>query len=148
MLITGYKLEILCCLLTLLISYKLSVLLFEKSWTDAVSIPKKYLSVICITLFLLCLLGARGTLDHRPINPAMMSFSTDHLLNDLSVNSLYSTAFAFKQMQLEKGSDNYYGKMAAQDIISEIKSASMTTADLYKNSEIPTQSYHQASYRR
>ena len=147
MLLSGYKLEILCSLLALFISYKLSALLFDKSWGNSASIAKKYLSFICITLFLLCLLGARGTLEHRPINPAMVSFSTDHLLNDLSVNSIYSTAFALKQMQLEKGSDNYYGKMAAQDIISEIKSASLTSPDLYKNSEIPTQSYHQASYR-
>ncbi|HBY86199.1 MAG TPA: hypothetical protein DEO86_10010, partial [Colwellia sp.] len=147
MLLSGYKLEIFCSLLALFISYKLSVLLFDKSWGNSATIPKKYLSFICITLFLLCLLGARGTLEHRPINPAMVSFSTDHLLNDLSVNSIYSTAFALKQMQLEKGSDNYYGKMAAQDIISEIKSASLTSPDLYKNSEIPTQSYHQASYR-
>jgi phosphoglycerol transferase len=147
MLLSGYKLEILCSLLALFISFKLSVLLFNKSWGNSATIPKKYLSFICITLFSLCLLGARGTLEHRPINPAMVSFSTDHLLNDLSVTSIYSTAFALTHMQLEKGSDNYYGKMAAQDIISEIKSASLTSPDLYKNSEIPTQSYHQASYR-
>ncbi|MFT5851884.1 MAG: phosphoglycerol transferase MdoB-like AlkP superfamily enzyme [Colwellia sp.] len=147
MLFSGYKLEIVSCILVLFFSYKLSALLFTKSWGNTSSLPKKYLSAICITLFLLCFLGARGTLEHRPINPAMVSFSTDHLLNDLSLNSFYSTAFAFKQMQLEKGSETYYGKMAAQDIFSEIKSATIISPDLYNNSEIPTQTYHQASYQ-
>lgn len=147
MLFSGYKIEILSCLVALFISYKVAVLLFVKSWSNSASLPKKYLAVICITLFLLCCLGARGTLAHRPINPAMMSFSTDHLLNDLSLNSFYSTAFAFKQMQLEKGSESYYGKMATQDMFNEIKSATIISPDLYKNSEIPTQTYHQASYQ-
>jgi phosphoglycerol transferase len=147
MLFSGYKFEIVSSLLVLVVGYQLSVVLFRKSWNDTSILPKKYLALICITLFLFCFLGARGTLSHRPINPAMVAFSTDHLLNDLSVNSLYSTAFAFKQMQLEKGSENYYGKMAVQDILNEVKSATLITPDLYTNNEVPTQTYHQASYQ-
>lgn len=147
MLFTGYKLEIGTCLLALFVSYQLSTVLFKKSWCNTSSLPKKYLAAISMMLFLLCFLGARGTLSHRPINPAMISFSTDHLLNDLSLNSFYSTAFAFKQMQLEKGSETYYGEMSAEAIVNEVKSATLISPDLYTNSEIPTQTYHQASYQ-
>ena len=149
MLFSGYKFEILSSLVTLFIIYKLAVFLFNKSWhsTAKASLPKKYLAIISIGLFLLCALGARGTLSHRPINPAMVSFSTDHLLNELSLNSLYSTAFAFKQMQLEKGSENYYGKMAVDNVLNEVKAATLITPELYNNNEIPTQAFHQASYQ-
>ncbi|TMM45039.1 LTA synthase family protein [Colwellia ponticola] len=147
MLFSGYKIEIATCLLALFISYKFSTLLFRKSWINSILLAKKTLAVVCFLLLLLCFLGARGTLSHRPINPAMMSFSTDHLLNDLSLNSFYSTAFALKQMQLEKGSESFYGKMSAENIFSEIQSASIISPDLYKNSAVPTQTYHQASYQ-
>lgn len=147
MLLSGYKVEIVTCLLSFFISYKFSTLLFRKSWLNNTLLAKKQLAVVSFLLVVLCFLGARGTLEHRPINPAMMSFSTDHLLNDLSLNSFYSTAFALKQMQLEKGSESFYGKMSTEDLLSEIKSASIISSDLYNNSAVPTQSYHQASYQ-
>ncbi len=147
MLISGYKTVIISSLLTIFMSHKISIFLCKKLWCNTSSLSKKYLAATCLILFLLCFLGARGTTGHRPINPAMVSFSTDHLLNDLSLNSLYSTSFALKQMQLEKGSDNYYGKMPAQDMFNEIKLATIISPNLYNNSDIPTQAYHQASYQ-
>ncbi len=147
MLFSGYKLEISLSFVTLFIAYKSSTLLFNNTWKSTPSISKKYLSIISVTLILICFLGARGTLGHRPINPAMVSFSTDHLLNDLSLNSLYSTLFALKQMQLEKGSETFYGKMSTNEMFSEVKAATVFKPDIYNNTEIPTQVFHQATYQ-
>lgn len=147
MLFSGYKLEIFLSFSTLFLTYKFANSLFNNNWKSSSILPKKYLAIICLPLFVLCFLGARGTIGHRPINPAMMAFSTDHLLNDLSLNSLYSTLFALKQMQLEKGSETFYGKMSSREMLSEIKAASVIKPEFYSNSDIPTQTFHQATYQ-
>ena len=112
-------------------------------------------------LVFLFALGARGTLQHRPINPAMMAFSTDHLVNELTLNSTYSTLFALKQMQLEKSSADYYGDMPFEEVIAEVRQAAtiatndyvlkddvtIEIADVQARPQGPTQAFHQASYQ-
>ena len=147
MIFTGYKLALIVAVFSLFLAYKVAMFFCNKTWHHASALPKKALAVFSIVIFILCFLGARGTVGHRPINPAMVSFSTDHLLNDLSLNSIYSTAFAYKQMTLEKGSDTFYGKMPAQEILNEVKSATLLSSDQYLNSALPTQAFHQASYQ-
>ena len=55
--------------------------------------------------------GARSSLKHRPFSPANVSFSTDSLLNDLSLNSLYSMLYAVYRMKDEGNPEALYGKM-------------------------------------
>jgi len=47
-------------------------------------------------------LGARSSLGHRALNPAMVAFASDPLVNALTVNSAYSLFFAIKQMSNEE----------------------------------------------
>lgn len=54
--------------------------------------------LLALLIIALTLIGARSTLGHRPLNPAMVAFSTDPLVNSLTVNSAYSLVFAIKQM--------------------------------------------------
>ncbi|KYK88370.1 hypothetical protein SA2200_04670 [Aggregatibacter actinomycetemcomitans serotype d str. SA2200] len=39
-------------------------------------------------------LGARSSLQHRGINPAMVAFSSDAMVNSLVLNSGYSVIYA------------------------------------------------------
>jgi len=55
-----------------------------------------------LALTALLFLAARGTLAHRPINPAMVAFSPDLLVNTLALNSTYSVAYALYQMGNER----------------------------------------------
>ncbi len=146
MLFTGYKVEILSCIVIMSFTIKFSMKLFDRSWQANANLPKKHLALLGISLILMCALGARGTLQHRPINPAMMAFSTDHLVNELTLNSLYSTLFALKQMQLEMSSADFYGDMPFEAVITQVQQASHIVPNQYSNPEIPTQTFHTASY--
>src|SRR5574344_902530 len=50
--------------------------------------------ILAVTVFM-----ARSTLGHRPINPAMVAFSTDPTINEAVLNSSYSVAFAATRMK-------------------------------------------------
>ena len=146
MLFTGYKVEVLSCIVIMIFTIKCSMKLFDRSWQANANLPKKHLALLGISLIFMCALGARGTLQHRPINPAMMAFSTDHLVNELTLNSLYSTLFALKQMQLDMSSADFYGDMPFEAVITQVQQASHLLPSQYSNPEIPTQAFHTASY--
>jgi phosphoglycerol transferase MdoB-like AlkP superfamily enzyme len=67
--------------------------------------------VATIVMLPLIVLVARGTLQHRPINPAMVAFTTDSLVNTLPLNSLYSVFDAAYRMRDERSSAALYGAM-------------------------------------
>lgn len=146
MLWTGYKLEILISLSALTITIITSGKLFKANWLADVNIGIKSRLLISIVVILIVILGARSSLGHRPLNPAMVSFSTDHLLNDLTLNSSYSVAFALKQMGLENPSAKYYGKMEQGKIIELVRKNTMINSKDFNNDFFPTRAMHQASY--
>ncbi len=146
MLWTGYKLEILISLLSLLLTNVVCGKLFKRNWlanSNASFISRIFISVFIIFLVFL---GARGALGHRPINPSMVSFSTDHLLNDLTLNSSYSVAFCLKQMRLENPSSEYYGEMPDEQVIDLVRKSTMSNIHSFKDNNFPTRTMHQASY--
>ena len=46
-------------------------------------------------------LGARSSFQHRGVNPAMVAFSSDGLVNSLVLNSGYSVLYAAQQFKDE-----------------------------------------------
>ena len=146
MLWTGYKLEILISLSALIITTIASVKLFKVNWLAHVNVAIKGRLLISIAVVLIFILGARSSLGQRPLNPAMVSFSTDHLLNGLTLNSTYSVAFALKQMGLENPSAKYYGKMEQDKIIELVRKNTMSNGEDFNNDLFPTRAMHQASY--
>ena len=99
-----------------------------------------------ITLTLMIFILARGTFDHRPINPSLVYFSTDPLLNSLTLNSAYSVMFAFKQLKNEKNAAKIYGEMPEQKIISLVQKNSSLAIPPYKNTSLPTLAKKPAYY--
>jgi len=73
-----------------------------------------------VALFVLAL-GGRSTLGHRPLNPAMVYFSNDPLVNSLTLNSFYSVLWSARQLMNEESANKLYGEMKAQDIIQVIR---------------------------
>ncbi len=89
-------------------------------------------------------LAIRGTLGHRPINPASVAWCGDSLLNTLPLNSLYSVLFALYAMRNERSAADVYGDLPDEmlhDIICE--QAAITPG----TSGIPTL-HHQAASQR
>ena len=100
-----------------------------------------------LLLFLTILLCARGTLGHRPINPALVYFSTDPLVNSLTLNSTYSVAYALNQFGDEKNAAKLYGKMEEKRVIELIRQATKIPLSSFVNSELPSFSIRKSTYQ-
>jgi phosphoglycerol transferase MdoB-like AlkP superfamily enzyme len=147
MLWSGYKLELflgtVVSLLTLKFGWKLSGYLVAN-----LTFARWYWRpVIAVTMVLFAFIGARSSFGHRPLNPAAVAFSTDPLVNDLTLNSAYSMLFAAKQMGSEDNAFDHYGKMAEQDIIQNVRSSMGKNSADFPYPELPTMAAHTASYQ-
>ncbi|MFB2872546.1 LTA synthase family protein [Aeromonas jandaei] len=91
-------------------------------------------------------LGARSSLGHRALNPAMVAFADDPLVNALTVNSAYSLFFAIKQMGAEEDASQFYGKMADKQIIEIVRQESGRAAHEFSSDTLPSQTFNEASY--
>ena len=110
--------------------------------------PRWYLRPLAaVLILLLALLGARSTLGQRPLNPAMVAFSTDPTINSLVINSTYSLMTAAEQMRSE-GIDlpATYGRMPEAEMIDILRKASNRPASAFVSTTLPTLSNNQASY--
>ncbi|AAP96146.1 hypothetical protein HD_1325 [[Haemophilus] ducreyi 35000HP] len=92
-------------------------------------------------------IGARSSFAHRGINPAMVAFSSDPLVNSLVLSSGYSVLYAVQQLKDEDKSSEQYGKMSPEEMLSVVKQARGRPAEDYISAEIPTLTYNQATYR-
>ena len=147
MLWAGRKLELLLALVvsmtTLYGGWRLSGYL-----TRNVRFPRWYwrpvlaVIVICITI-----LGARSALGHRPLNPSLVAFSDDPLVNSLLLNSSYSLTFAIKQMGNEQDASKVYGKLEQQKIIDIIRQQSGRSVEAFTSNEFPSLTFNQATYQ-
>ena len=100
--------------------------------------PKSRRSILLLSSvsFLALVFMARGTVGHRPINPAMVYFSQDALVNSLTINSAYSVAFAIKNMSNEKSAAALYGTLPQQKVVDTVRQASFKNH--FISNQIPT----------
>ncbi|MCL1065720.1 LTA synthase family protein [Shewanella olleyana] len=124
MLVHGHLLAMLSTLLLATLTSVYSYRLLCRAFTQPQSLKKASNLSILMAALIICLFAARGTLSHRPLNPALVYFSQDSLVNSLVLNSTYSVAFALKNMGNEKSASNLYGTMPRQQIIDTVKKAS------------------------
>lgn len=147
MLLSGYKIELtivtLLSSLTLYFSWKGSAVVLNEP-----AIPVWYWRpLLAILVLLLGVMGARSSLGHRPLNPAMVAFSIDPLMNDLTLNSTYSMLFAVKQLQNEDDAFKYYGQMDEDEVINLVRDSTNLGLNKYFSKEFPTMASHKSSYR-
>lgn len=147
MIFSGYKLEVLFAVLALVFTIKFANKILTQQWQNRSSLGAIKLSLLAVIICSLTLLGARNSLGHRPLNPAMVAFSTDHLLNDLTLNSSYSVAFALKQLSNEQSSQAYYGKVPQEELLAIVRSTMQNPQAIFNNPNAPTRTFHQASYQ-
>ena len=124
MLVHGHLFAMLSTLLLASLTSVYSYRLLCRAFTQPPSLKKASNLPILMAALIICLFAARGTLNHRPLNPALVYFSQDSLVNSLVLNSTYSVAFALKNMGNEKSASNLYGTMLRQQIIDTVKKAS------------------------
>ncbi|WMN86105.1 LTA synthase family protein [Vibrio parahaemolyticus] len=144
MLWTGYKLELFIgaagTAITLILGWK-----WSKKLTDsAQQINWKWRPLLAILVVLIGVAGARSSLGHRPLNPAMVAFSSDPLLNDLTLNSSYSLLFAVNNMKSEKSAEQFYGKMDSQKMLEIVRESSKKSN--FNPELLPTMNHNSATY--
>ncbi|HBC3531987.1 TPA: LTA synthase family protein [Vibrio vulnificus] len=145
MLWQGYKIELFIGLVGSIATLWLGWILSGKVTENVRQIKWQWRPVLAIAVVLLGVLGARSSLGHRPLNPAMVAFSSDPLVNDLVLNSSYSVFFAINNMKSERSADKFYGQMS-QDKIIELVKASSAKHDFVQGS-LPTLNVNNATYQ-
>lgn len=103
--------------------------------------------VLAVLILVLGLAGARSSLGHRGLNPALVAFSTDPLVNTLVLNSAYSVGFAIKQLGKEEDAASLYGHMDRAELLRTLRRAQGRPDGDYVSQELPTLTRNVASYR-
>lgn len=103
--------------------------------------------VIALLVIAVSFLGARSSLQHRGINPAMVAFSSDALVNSLVLNSGYSVIYAAQQFKDEEKSSEMYGKMDTEEMLKLVKAARGRPDSDYISDKYPTLTKNTATYQ-
>lgn len=115
MLWEGYKGVLLAAFVVLVLAAWLAVRLFPTGRQDGFM---KWWKRPFVTLAVLAVvvLAARGTLQHRPINAALVAFSSDAMVNTLPLNSLGNVLDAAYRLQDERSSAALYPPMKTEEM--------------------------------
>ncbi len=89
-------------------------------------------------LFLVVVLAARSTLQHRPINPSYTAFSNDPLVNGLTLNSTYSMLYSVYSFKDEVSSASVYPALDDAVVVAEIRKAMGIPSDQFTSDSYPT----------
>lgn len=107
----------------------------------------KWRPVMALVIIAVAFIGARSSFQHRGINPAMVAFSGDPLVNSLVLNSGYSVLYAAQQLKDEDKSSEQYGKMDVDEMLQIVKQSRGRAASGYISEQFPTLSRNQATYQ-
>ena len=102
--------------------------------------PMHFAAVLVLTpvLFVLCVLAARSTLDHRAVNPSTVAISTDPMVNDLALNSTYSLLYAVAEGTSEPEGGFRYGSMSDAEALHRVRAEMRIAPEDFIAGEIPT----------
>lgn len=90
-------------------------------------------------LLVVGVLGVRSTLGHRPMNPAMVAFSSNPTVNVLPLNSFYSLVHAMRDwLQHEETAGMLYGDMPQEEVVAAVRAASGLPASAFVDDGAPT----------
>ncbi|BCS97351.1 hypothetical protein DSLASN_29830 [Desulfoluna limicola] len=138
MLVTGYKAELVFGTLAIA-----AVLCFSRRIYPPMVRPHSSWGVasrLLVTplMAILVVAGARSSLGHRPANASTVAFSSDHLLNSLSLSSGYSLLDAVYRMGDEADAAKVYGEMDVARMVALVRKSAAGDAGVFTAGAIPT----------
>jgi len=81
----------------------------------------------------------RSTLDHHPVNPSTVAFSTDSMVNQLPLNSPYTLIYAiYEQNRDANGGSANYGKMDRETVLNIVAKTAGLQGKVDLKSDTPT----------
>lgn len=147
MLSRGHLPEMIICLAGLGVSLWIGWRLFGRAFQEIIYPGRGLRTVMAVIVLASGFLGARSSLGHRPLNPAMVAFADDTLVNSLPLNSFYSLAHAIDQMENEADASKIYGRMAKEAVIRNIRKGTGLAESAFTNPDFPTLHHQTAMYR-
>lgn len=95
--------------------------------------------VTAMMVLLASAMGVRSTLGHRPLNPAMVAFSANPVVDQLPLNSFYSLSNAARQwLKQEDSAMDLYGALPESEVVAAVRAASGLPDDAFIDPAIPT----------
>lgn len=92
-----------------------------------------------VLLLLLSVFAVRSTVTgHRPLNPAMVAFSTDPTINQLPMNSTFALLHAAREWVNEEDGAQIYGSMPWPEIVQEVRGSTGLPIQAFKDPHYPT----------
>lgn len=85
----------------------------------------------------LLFLGARSTAGHRGANVSTAAFSTDHLTNELALDSTYAVAYAVYTWREETDPQRLYGHLRQADAIARVRRQMLLPPDAFSHPDLP-----------
>ncbi len=95
-------------------------------WQRALALP-----LVVVVLFY----GGRSSLEPRPANISTASFSSNRLVNELTLNSTYTVAYAVNSMRNEVDSAKLYGDMEWDEIRARVMRYQGLPAEAYTGAQ-------------
>jgi len=90
----------------------------------------------------------RSTLDHHPVNPSTVAFSTDSMVNQLALNSPYSLVYAiYEQNRDSRRARGSYGRMDDSEVLSIVTETAGLKGKVDLQSDTPSMHQQTASRR-
>ena len=103
--------------------------------------------LVTLAVIAVCVLAGRGTLQHRPINPSVVAFSSDAMVNTLPLNSLYNVFDAAYRMRDERSSAALYPLMETDRMNALVREAAGLTGPAL-DPAYPSEHVQRATARR
>lgn len=108
-------------------------------------LPPIKAALLSLLLAITCFVCARSTMEHRPVNPSTVCYSSDAMVNSLPLNSLYSAGYATYEMGRNEAAGNLvYGDMPLNEVLETVRADSGIPLAAFDHPDIPTL-HHQRS---
>lgn len=147
MLSQGHLPGVVICLAGLCMSFWIGWRIFGRALQGVVYHKWRWRPLTAVLIIAIGVAGVRSSFGHRPLNPSMVAFADDALVNSLPLNSLYSVGHAAYQMKNEAISSKIYGHMDTEEIVRVIKRESLLPESAFVNPAFPTLHDQRATYR-
>lgn len=122
MLLNGHILESVLCVVLTAAGFYFFLKFSKKLHENYTNVSRKLNGLILLITLIAVPLGLRGTLTHKPLNPANASFSNTPLVNTIPPNSSFTAFYATRHMKVDvvEGSQ-IYAFDKAENVLKNLK---------------------------
>jgi phosphoglycerol transferase MdoB-like AlkP superfamily enzyme len=111
-------------------------------------LPVWAMVVLSLLLFVIFAVAGRGATGRRPANPAMVSVTKDHLVNEIPLSSVYTLLYAIREARSNQDGGAAYGVMEEAEALQIVKREMGVPAEQFVDPALPTMRKQIASIQR